>query len=551
MRRKECRGDLNDMKGVFSNQGKFWKIGTSVTLIIVILFGYMTASFMSSSAPAMTQSGTMKNVQLGPMGIINGLGCCNGPWVAGTSVSVDPPQGQPFQDPAVAEDLNNDPTIAEYNIEAKIALVNINGVEANLMTYNGYYPGPTIYFNKGDTLKIHFKNSLPATQEKNILGFMEGITNVHTHGFHVSPIAPSDDPTLTIAPGQTYDYQYNTSLHPAGSFNFYHNHIHGLTAEQFWSGLAGSLICKDDTNALADYETHILFIKDISLAGTQPAAYSIMDYVIGKEGNIVMVNGMVNPVLSIRPGQVQRWHIINACNARFIRLSLQQHDMQLIGTDGGLLDKPYAIPEILLTPSERIDVLIKGSETQGNFKLLALPYNRGCGSPPQTVTLMTLSYQGEPMNQQLPTTVNPNAARLNINLSNTPVRHLYLSMMMGRGFINGQDFDTKPFTITSMVGTYEIWEISSQCMMDHVFHMHINHFQILSVIGGYPGYNVYTQMPAWKDSVYVPRGGTARILVQISDFTGMTMFHCHIVEHEDIGMMGMWDIQPQNGTMPM
>jgi FtsP/CotA-like multicopper oxidase with cupredoxin domain len=216
-----------------------------------------------------------------------------------------------------------------------------------------------------------------------------------------------------------------------------------------------------------------------------------------------------------------------------------------------LLDKPYSIPEILLTPSERADVLVKADQEAGSFRLLSLPYNRGCGSVPQTLTLMTLSYNGEAVDQSLPAVVNPMAARLNIDLSNVTVRGLFLSMGMGRGYINGMDFDIKPFTITSKVNTYEVWEISSQCMMDHVFHLHINHAQVLWVRGGYAPYSLYSEIPALKDSFYVPRGGTVAILVRIADYTGMTMFHCHIVEHEDIGMMGMWDITPSNETLPM
>ncbi len=83
----------------------------------------------------------------------------------------------------------------------------------------------------------------------------------------------------------------------------------------------------------------------------------------GKEGNTVTVNGQVNPVLNIQPGEVQRWRILNACNARFLKLNLQQHGLQLIGTDGGLLDKPYAISEILVSPCERLDVLVKATQS--------------------------------------------------------------------------------------------------------------------------------------------------------------------------------------------
>lgn len=96
------------------------------------------------------------------------------------------------------------------------------------------------------------------------------------------------------------------------------------------------------------------------------------------------------------------------------------------------------------------------------------------------------------------------------------------------------------------------WEISVQGGMDHPFHQHVNHAMVLSVNGGDPGYaSLYTNAPAWKDTVLVPKWGTITILVPVMDYTGMTMFHCHIVEHEDIGMMGMWHLMEQMPPMPM
>lgn len=286
-------------------------------------------------------------------------------------------------------------------------------------------------------------------------------------------------------------------------------------------------------------------IKDITLSGSQPAAYTSMDYMKGKEGSLVMINGLVNPVLNIRPGQVQRWRIVNSCNARFIRLSLAQHGLYLIGTDGGLLDKPYALSEILISPGERVDLLVKATKSSGTYKLQTLPYDRGCGSPAQTITLMTVVYKGSSGNDAIPSIINLNAARLNMDINMLPKRQLVLSMHMGRGYINGMDFDVDPFVLMSTVGTYEVWEISVQGGMDHPFHFHTNHAQVLSISGGNSGYaSLYTSIPAWKDTIIVPKMGKISILVSIQDYTGMSMFHCHIVEHEDIGMMGMWHIMP-------
>ncbi len=533
-----------------SNKRKLWIIIAAISLVAIILIGFYASTMFSATTP-LVPSPSGENVLLGPNGIPLPMGC----YMAAGVFVIDPPLGQPFKDPILMEDTNPDPNIFECNMESKMADIKIDGVMTSLHTYNGLYPAPTIQIKQGDILRVHFRNSFPNVEKYNLLGFREDIVNLHTHGFHVSQQEPSDHPDILLNPGQTYDYEYNSSMAPAGGTSWYHSHVHGRTAELL--DMAGALIVEDDTNLLADVETHVLFIKDIALAnGTRAPYFHIMEYVMGKQGSYVLVNGQVNPVLDIQPGQVQRWKVVNSCTSRFIRLSLEGHMLNLIGSDaGGLLDEPYALSEVLLSPSERVDVLVKANQTSGTYKLLSLPYLNGCGNPAELVTLMTLNYEGATVNDNIPATLNQNAKRVNLenmNLSTIPVKRFVLSMTMNRGLINGYDFDVQPLTITSTVGTYEIWEISAQCMMDHCFHMHINHFQVLSVIGGDPGYGaLYSQIPAWKDTVYIPRGGTVRILVDVADFDGMTMFHCHIVEHEDIGMMGMWDILPANSTSGM
>ncbi len=482
------------------------------------------------------------------MGGGGGGGCGGG---CGGGGVVDPPPGAPFKDPVELTNTSATPGVFEGTIEAKLAPVNINGVTATMYTYNGLYPGPMIKVNHGDTLKLHFKNSLPLTSETNILGFVKNHTNLHTHGLHVSPMEPADAAHLDIGPGETYDYEYDLSNQPGGALNFLHCHVHGLVAEQYWGGLLSTILVADETPALAGYEAHTLVLKDVSLSGNQPEPYtSTMDYMRGKEGNIIMVNGQVNPVLPIKPGQVQRWHILNGSNARFYKLSLQNHNFYLVGTDGGLLDKPYPVSSILLAPGERIDVLVKASLTKGNFKLLSLPYARMGNMSSSQITLLTMADQGTRTNGVLPVSVNPLAKRLNIDTSALTRRTLVLSMGMGRGYINGQDFDVSPYTVMSDLGQYEVWEIINNSNMDHPFHQHVNAAQVLSITGGDSNYaSLYTTIPAWKDVVNIPKGGKATILVPVMDYPGMAMFHCHIVEHEDIGMMGMWHIM--DPAMPM
>jgi FtsP/CotA-like multicopper oxidase with cupredoxin domain/ABC-type lipoprotein export system ATPase subunit len=576
-------------------------------------------------------------------------------------LKIDPAPGSPFSDPTLLQNLSTTPGIFEGKLEAKVADVQLNGTIASLLTYNGTYPGPLIKVKRGDTLKINFVNSLPATTEKNILGYEKNHTNLHTHGLHVSPQEPADNVMLDIAPGQSYNYLYDLAKQPSGTLNFIHAHVHGLAAEQLWGGMLSPLVVEDDTSVLSNYESHIMVLKDITLAGSQPQAHLFMsDFMFGKEGDIVTVNGQVNPVLSIKPGQVQRWQILNGSNARFYRVYLENHLLYLVGTDGGLLDRPYPVSSLLLAPGERAEVLVKAAASSGNYKLVSLPYSRQMGmmgmgagmsgismpglsggtmgasnmagtgmsggvynrypydpnglyggmgmngtgayggmynqypynsnamnggtgmyggnggayggyyggmsgtgatgwcpgmigtigmgtydmSASTQVTLMTVSCGGNTASQDLPATVNPDAKRLNMDINPLPKRMLVFGMdMEGRGYINGQNFDVQPFVINSELGTYEVWQINNQTMMDHPFHLHLNAFQVLSVIGGDIDYaRLYTSIPALKDTVIVPKMGSVTLLVPVKDYSGTAMFHCHILEHEDIGMMGEWQI---------
>jgi FtsP/CotA-like multicopper oxidase with cupredoxin domain len=482
----------------------------------------------------------------------------------GSASVIDPPVGAAFQDPVVMPNVSTTPGLVEVNLTAQKAQIDVNGTMANFLTYNGHFPGPVIVAKNTDTLKINFTNSLPMSMETNILGHLRCITNLHTHGLHVSPTTNmdgtyADNVMVHFMPGEGAEYKYDLSKQAPGCLNFYHPHIHGTVAEQLWAGLVGGLVIEDGTDELSGFETHAMVIKDISLVGSDPAPHdSIMDFMHGLEGNTVMVNGLVNPKLVIRPGQVQRWRIVNASDARIYRLSLENHSLYLVGTDGGLLDKPYRLSEILLSPGERADVLVKASSTKGAYKFRSLPYNRGGMSSLQTITLLSLSCEGSKASDGIPSSINPEAARPNVDTSMLKKQNLILSMGQGKGYINGVSFvdHDHSYHLMSELGTYEVWEVSNQSGMDHPFHQHTNSVQVLSISGGDQNYaSLYTSIPAWKDVVIIPKWGKATLLVPIMDYAsdenGMPMVHCHIPEHEDIGMMAVWHIMDTSEPMPM
>jgi FtsP/CotA-like multicopper oxidase with cupredoxin domain len=453
------------------------------------------------------------------------------------------------------------------SIEARIAPTVVNGAPASLLTYCGSFIAPTIRANPGDVVFLRFRNELPATSETNILGHVKNVTNVHVHGWHVSPGMdpnlglPADDVHLTVAAGGgELTYGYDLEHQRPGTLALYHPHVHGTVAEQVWGGLVGALDVADGPiTALASYPARLLVLKDMTVVDGEPAPYAMIgEYMRGKEGSAVMVNAQVNPYLPVRPGEVVRLRILNASNARFYRLSLGGHALHVVGTDGGLLDRPYSVEEALVAPGERVDVLVQASATSGDYKLLSLPYARHGNMTSAQITLMTLRVRGARMRQDLPSAVNPAAARL-ADDPTLPRPRFALGMGQGRGYVNGVSFDVLPDgTIRSdehhsTVGTDEVWEIVNDTGMDHPWHQHVNDGQILSISGGDAALaryaQLYTQCPGFKDTIIVPKWGSVTFRLPIRHFSGMTMYHCHILEHEDVGMMGMWHIM--DGGMPM
>ena len=170
---------------------------------------------------------------------------------------INPPPGDLLADPV---EIISSSGAVDAELMVKVGPININGTTANLLTYSGHFPAPTLRVKKGDLVRLRFINSLPFTTRKNILGYTKNITNLHTHGWHVSPLDNSDNVFNHFMPDEEVPLVFDTARQEAGTLSFYHPHVHGLVAEQIWGGLAGALVVEDETNVLAGYESHILIL---------------------------------------------------------------------------------------------------------------------------------------------------------------------------------------------------------------------------------------------------------------------------------------------------
>src|SRR6266511_4122190 len=252
-----------------------------------------------------------------------------------------------------AEQLLTQPTVlASRNGVLRVRLtaaadVWLAGRHTTALGFNGTSPGPTLRVRPGALLQVRLVNHLDQR------------TNLHTHGLHVSPEDHGDNPFVTIDPGATFDYTYRIpTSHPAGTF-WYHPHHHGHVADQIFGGLAGALLV-DPGLDLPVTRDRVLVITDTTLdAAGRVADVSAMDRMMGREGELVLVNGQHQPRIATTPGAAERWRIINGCTSRVLALRLDGHNLTQVALDGNFLPTPADRNLVVLAPGNRTDLIIR------------------------------------------------------------------------------------------------------------------------------------------------------------------------------------------------
>jgi len=381
------------------------------------------------------------------------------------------------------------------------------------MGYNGMTPGPTLRMRPGDTVRVALVNALPE------------MTNIHVHGLHVSPSGNSDNIFLHIEPGQTFNYEYAIPAdHPPGIY-WYHPHPHGHTALQVLNGLAGAIIVEgglDDLPQLTGLRERLMLIQG-PLQGQDRSA-------------LHLVNGQERPTVTIQPGETQRWRIANMSANQFYNLQLVGHQFHCIATDGNPLPERETMDLLLLGPGERAEVLVQGGAA-GIYELRSLAWAPDIPSQTQEqVSLVTVVSGGDPVEpMELPTTL-------------IPIRDLGDANLDGRREITFQESSTGPaFNIDGKafvmdrvdqvvkLDTIEEWTIRNESPEWHPFHIHVNDYQVMSINGS-------PVTPRWEDTTLIPPHGEFVMRTHFKDFTGRFVYHCHILSHEDAGMMATIEV---------
>ena len=409
------------------------------------------------------------------------------------------------------------------------------GIEEDTLGYNGDILGPVIRVKQGDTTEIHIKNSL------------EDETTIHWHGLRVIG-AMDGGPHNVIPPGKTWKVRF--PVEQGAATLWYHPHLLHRTGPQVYRGLAGLFIIDDEVSAALDLPDTYgiddipLIIQDKRFDPSMKLEYLTReeDLINGMMGNTGVINGAVTPTLETVSG-VTRFRILNGANARTFSLTFSdKRSFYQIATDGGLLEKPIKRRTLILAPGERAEILISLDVNDKKVELKDGDY-----------TLLTLIPGGE----------RGNITRVPSTLKNVPslpdtsqMKKRYF-VMQGAGrsvSINGKKMDIDRIDEYVKLNSPEVWVVTnashhmgmgmmmggSMGMMGdvpHPFHIHNTQFQILSRNGRHP--------QKWergdKDTVMVFPGETVELLVEFRHL-GLFMYHCHILEHEDMGMMGQFNV---------
>jgi FtsP/CotA-like multicopper oxidase with cupredoxin domain len=391
--------------------------------------------------------------------------------------------------------------------------------------FNEMVPGPTLEAEKGDQVTVKVTNMLPEA------------TVIHWHGIQLPAGMDGTDSVQTpIAPGESFEYTF--IVPDAGTF-WYHSHQN--ETEQMERGMYGALIVRDYNDFFTDGE-RVLMIDDMKLTSKNEFQKGnfISNWIErhdGREGNTLLINGKENYEIQMHSGQTERWRIINSSSARYFRLYLSGKPFKIISTDGGLIERPIEETETLLVPGERVDILVGPFDNGEIFSIDSLPYNRMTFLKSKRESFGRVIVDKSMQSTfQLPQTMHTITPLAPPNASATRK----INFSVGASFKNGIDFLVNGKTHATdqpvRVGELQIWEVSNTSLMDHPFHLHGFFFQVLQINGSAPNFI------SWKDTVNLPPRSKVKIAWIPDNRPGSWMYHCHILEHHEAGMMGHFEV---------
>jgi FtsP/CotA-like multicopper oxidase with cupredoxin domain len=425
--------------------------------------------------------------------------------------------------------------------------------------FNGQPNAPTLRLSAGDQLKITYVNDLPAKPPETCLaGPCMDMTNLHFHGLTVSPDAPQDDVLDMMAmPGQSLRYTVEIPKdHPPGLY-WYHTHPHGESYRQALDGMSGALVIEGLESfvpALAGLRERVLVVRGRSVehdpqAGDLKQRVELNSYFCGGKpdtpSEVMTVNGSVRPQIEIAPGEQQFWRLVNASADRYLDLQLEGQTFEIVAMDGmpiALHDPNHrtrTTDHVLLPPAGRLEAIVTGPAAGTPRHLVSRCVDTGPdGDPNPAMVLADIVPRTGARSTPtvLESTRKPGFKTLDVaGEEKSPPRFIVTFTEDKKGFyINEEKFapDAAPM-VDVRVGTYQHWRIVNATGELHPMHIHQVHFL------AYAENDKPIADPVWLDTVNVPYRGTVDVIMDFTDpvIKGMSVFHCHLLNHEDKGMM--------------
>lgn len=426
---------------------------------------------------------------------------------------------------------------------------------ANVTTYNGLLPGPTMYVKPGDRLQLRVRNrtDLP--------------TNMHYHGFHVSPKGRQDNVFLDIKPGWHVDYDVEIPDDHPGGLYWYHPHRHGTVGRQVYGGLCGLLVVEGGAAArpeIAPLQRRLLSLRSVGVSNMGTASATLIPYSqMGPDNQVHLVNGEMTPTMRMAPGETQFWQVGNMASDTVYELVVPGGHLQVVEEDGVEVWQTWTPGNLVLPPGKRFGLLVTAPESAGRTVLRTNGYYQGPFGIWPELDLAHIVVEGKPQERvSAPAVLNKTPDWVAGPVAKRRMLTLGESATAPEFWFNDVPFDQITFedVFSVRVDTTEEWVIRNGTSVlvgtdseAHPYHQHVNGFAVVERGEWNPATGeILSRIPmsprSEMDTTLVQPNQYIRIRTHHTRYLGRTVYHCHILFHEDHGMMGIFDIVDADGN---
>jgi FtsP/CotA-like multicopper oxidase with cupredoxin domain len=414
------------------------------------------------------------------------------------------------------------------DLKAEKKQIELDGTQVEALTFNGEYAGPILRLKQGDVLHVNLTN---ATDE---------ITNFHFHGYHGSPLANGDNMHIEIQPGTTFAYSMTIPESQPPGLYWYHTHIHHQAEDQVNRGLSGAIIVEGIDSRIPEtkgLQERLLVLKTFTLPeGSETSENKRL------HGLVQTINGHAHNAIQVVSGSTELWRLSNQSPNDYLHLYIKGVKFKVIALDGSPLLKDEITDRLEIGPAARVEVLVTFPK-EGNLSLMSGSVLTGVGKAMkrerELAAITVISNPTDLSTAQSSAPRSPHTPDLRL-ATITAKRTVHFSQKPGEEvyFVDGKTFDHTRIDTRVPLGSIEEWTIENETEDMHIFHIHQVHFQVVAINGEPQEFN------EMHDTMRVPEKGNITIRIPFTDpkIVGSFMYHCHVLKHEDHGMMAMIEV---------